>query len=351
MKAVARNKLIPVLAIMAVFSLNLLPGARAENSKSGYRLLKKFPVGGKGGWDLLTLDSNAHRLYISHADRAIIMDTKSGGILGTITGTDGIHGIGVVPGLNRGFTTNGKTDNSSEFDLKTFKTISLIKTGKKPDTVIYDDFSKRIITFNGNSNDATLIDPATGKVTGTIPLGGAPEFAVSDSLGNIFVNLEDTSETLKVDVKAMKVKERWKLGKGEEPSGLAMDKKNRILFIGCQNKYMVIMNADNGKILDTLPIGDGVDATAFDETTGLAFSSNREGSLDVIHEDSPVKFKAVERIKTMYGSKTMALDPKTHHIFIGAAKFGKPPAATKERPHPRPQVIPSSFMILEYGRI
>jgi len=323
--------------------------ASAETGKSGYQLLHKTLVGGKGGWDIITIDEKSRMLYSSHSDRVEVMDLNKNKIVGTVTGTNGIHGIAVVPEIGHGYTSNGKANTSTVFDLKTLKVLKTIKTGEKPDAIMYDPFSKKVYVFNGNTLNCTVIDPKTDKVVGTIALVGAPEFAVSDEKGNIFVNLEDKSETLKIDTKTLKVTNRWKLGKGEEPSGIALDKKNNILFIACQNKFMIMMNADTGKILDTLPIGDGVDGAAFDDSTNNAFSSNRDGTLTVIHEDSPVKFKVVENVKTMFGSKTLALDPKTHHVFLGAASFGKAPAPTKDKPHPRKPVLPGTFMILEYG--
>jgi YVTN family beta-propeller protein len=316
----------------------------------GLHILKTYKLGGEGGWDYLKLDPDSRRLYISRSTHVIVIDADSGKSVGDIPDTPGVHGIALAPELGRGFTSNGREGMVTIFDLTTLKPISKVKVGENPDAILFDPATKRVFTFNGKSNDSTAIDGATGKVVGTISLGGKPEFAVSTGTGELFVNLEDKSELLSLDPKDLKVKSRWPLAPCQEPSGLALDTKNRRLFAGCDNKMMAVVNADTGKVITTLPIGDGVDANAFDPETGFAFASCGEGVLTVAHEDSPDKFSTVQNVPTQKGARTMALDPKTHNVFLVTAKFGTPPAPTKDQPHPRPPVLPDSFVVLVVGK-
>jgi DNA-binding beta-propeller fold protein YncE len=247
--------------------------------------------------------------------------------------------------------SNGREGTVSIFDLTTLKLINKVKdVGENPDAILYDAATKRVFTFNGRSHDSTAIDAATGNIVGKIPLGGKPEFAVSNGAGEVFVNLEDKSELLSLDPQGLKVKSTWSLAPCEEPSGLAMDVKNRRLFAGCGNQMMAVVNADTGKIVTTLPIGEGVDANRFDPGTGLAFASCGEGVLTVMSEDSPDKFSVAQTVATERGARTMELDPKTHQIFLVTAKFGPPPVATADQPRPRPTILPDSFVVLVVGR-
>jgi DNA-binding beta-propeller fold protein YncE len=312
--------------------------------------LKKLEIGGDGGWDYLTMDSDGRRLYVSRATRVIVIDVDSGTVAGEIAGTNGVHGIAIASDLGRGFTSNGRDNTATIFDLKTLKKIGDVSTGKNPDAIIYDDASHRVFTFNGGSSDTTAIDAAKGEVAGTIALGGKPEFAAADGKGMVYVNIEDKSEVVAIDSKALTVKARWPLAPGEEPSGMSMDRKTRRLFVGCGNKKMIVMNADNGKVVADLPIGQGVDATAFDPSAKLAYSSNGEGTLTVVREDSPDKFTVLENATTQRGARTMAVDSKTHNVYLATAQFGPPPAPTAERPRPRPAMIPGSFVILVLGK-
>lgn len=317
---------------------------------SGMHVLKTYKLGGEGGWDYLKLDPDSRRLYISRSTHVIVIDADSGKSVGEIPDTPGVHGIALAPELGRGFTSNGREGMVTIFDLTTLKPISKVKVGENPDAILFDPATKRVFTFNGKSNDSTSIDGATGKVVGTISLGGKPEFAVSTGTGELFVNLEDKSELLSLDPKDLKVKSRWPLAPCQEPSGLALDTKNRRLFAGCDNKMMAVVNADTGKVITTLPIGEGVDANAFDPETGFAFASCGEGVLTVAHEDSPDKFSIVQNVPTEKGARTMAVDPKTHEVFLVTAKFGQPPAPTNAQPHPRPPVLPDSFVVLVVGK-
>lgn len=316
----------------------------------GYHVINTYKLGGEGGWDYLTTDASARRLYISRGTRVVVIDEDSGKSVGEIADTPGVHGIALAPDLGRGFVSNGREGTVSIFDPGTLKTSSKVKVGDNPDAILYDPATKRVFAFNGRSHDATALDAAKGTVLGTIKLGGKPEFAASDGKGEVFVNIEDTSELVAIDPSKLEVKARWPLAPCTEPSGLALDRKNRRLFVGCDNKMMAVVNADNGKVLATLAIGEGVDATAFDDETGLAFASCGEGVLTVVHEDSPDKFSVVESVPTQAGARTMALDSKTHHVFTVTAKFGEPPAATADNPHPRRTILPDSFVVLVAGR-
>jgi YVTN family beta-propeller protein len=312
----------------------------------GYHVVNTYKLGGEGGWDYLTADQSARRLYISRATKVVVIDLDSGKSVGEIADTPGVHGIALAGDFGRGFVSNGREGTVSIFDQSTLKTSSKVKVGENPDAILYDPATKRVFTFNGRSQDSTAIDAAKGTVLGTIKLGGKPEFAASDGKGGVFVNIEDKSELVAIDPEKLEVKARWPLAPCMEPSGLAMDRKNRRLFVGCDNKMMAVVNADNGKVVATLPIGEGVDATAFDDETGLAFASCGEGVLTVVHEDSADKFSVAENVKTQQGARTMALDPKTHNVFTVTAKFGEPPAATADNPHPRRTILPDSFVVL-----
>ena len=335
-------------AALVLLMAHAATGAAA--SGAGYKLLDTYKIGGEGGWDYLTADAVARRLYISRATHVMVLDLDSGKTVGDIGDTPGVHGIALAPELGRGFTSNGREGTVSVFDLKTLAAGSKVKVGENPDAILYDPATKRVFTFNGRSQDATALDAEKGTVLGTIKLDGKPEFAVSDGQGAIFVNIEDKSELTMIDANKLQVKTRWPLAPCESPSGLSMDRKNRRLFVGCDNKMMAVVNADTGKILSTPAIGDGVDATAFDDETGLAFASCGEGVLTVVHEDSPDRFSVAEVVPTQSGARTMALDTKTHNAIAVTAKFGPPPAPTAENPHPRRSIVPDSFVVLVFGK-
>jgi DNA-binding beta-propeller fold protein YncE len=317
---------------------------------SGYHVIKTYKLGGEGGWDYLNLDSASRRLYISRATHVIVIDADSGKPVGDIPDTPGVHGIALAPELGRGFVSNGREGTVTIFDIDSLKLITKVKVGDNPDAILYDPATKRVFTFNGKSQDSTAIDAAKGTVIGTIKLEGKPEFAASDGKGMIFVNIEDKSQLDAIDPAKLEVKSRWPLAPCEEPSGLAIDRKNRRLFAGCDNKLMAVVDADSGKVIATPAIGDGVDATAFDEGTGLAFASCGEGVLTVVHEESPNKFSVVENVKTQQGARTLALDEKTHQVFVVTANFGPPPAPTADNPHPRRTILPDTFVVLVVGK-
>lgn len=327
-----------------------LLASSAMAADSGYHLIDTYKLGGEGGWDYLTLDSSSRRLYISRATHVIVIDVDWGKPVGDIPDTPGVHGIALAPELGRGFTSNGREGTVTIFDLQSLKTIKKVKAGENPDAILYDPASKRVFAFNGRSHDATAIDAANGAVVGTIKLEGKPEFAASDGKGEIFVNIEDKSQIDAIDPNKLEVKASWPLAPCEEPSGLAIDRKNRRLFAGCDNKMMAVVDADTGKVIATPAIGEGVDANGFDPETGLAFASCGEGVLTVVKEESPNKFTVVENVTTQPGARTMALDEKTHNVIVVTARFGPPPAPTAENPHPRRTILPDTFVVLVYGR-
>ncbi len=337
------------IALVAIL-LSLLSVLVVGVSAPGYHVLQTWKLGGEGGWDYLKVDSEARRLYISRGTKVVVLDIETGKPVGEIADTPGVHGVALVPEIGKGFTSNGREDTVSVFDLQTLKTLNKIKVGNRPDAIWYDSATKRVFTFNAGSQDVTAIDAAKGVVAGTIQLGGKPEFAASDGRGTVFVNLEDKNQLFALDADKLTVKQRWPLPGCDEPSGLSMDQKNRRLFVGCGNKVMPVVNADNGTVIATLPIGEGVDATAFDEDAGLAFASCGEGVLTVVREDSPDKFSVAESVPTQKGARTMALDSKTHRVYTVTAKFGPPPAPTQSQPRPRPAILPDSFVVLVLGK-
>jgi DNA-binding beta-propeller fold protein YncE len=335
---------------LVAMAIVVLLAAAVAASAAGYHRVNTWKLGGEGGWDYLKIDSEARRMYISRGTKVVVIDADSGKPVGEIADTQGVHGIALAREFGKGFTSNGRENTVSVFELGSLKTLNKVKVGNRPDAILYDPATKRIFTFNAGSQDATAVDAAKGEVVGTIPLGGKPEFAASDGKGTVFVNLEDKNQLLALDAKGLTVKERWPLPGCDEPSGLAIDAKNRRLFVGCGNKVMPIVSADDGKVLATLPIGGGVDATAFDDGTGLAFASCGEGVLTVVSEESPDKFSVAENVTTQRGARTMALDSKTHHVYTVTAQFGPPPAPTADQPHPRPSMLPDTFVVLVLGK-
>jgi len=338
------------LRLHSLLLLCLLLVSMAASAGSGYHLLKKIPLGGEGGWDYLTFDPDSRRLYISRATHVIVIDPASGKVVGDIPDTAGVHGIALAPKLGRGFTSNGRAGTVTIFDLKTLASVGQVKTGQNPDAIVYDPASERVFAMNGRSADATAIDAVTGMVAGTVPLGGKPEFAVADERGHIYVNIEDKSELVVLDPRKLAVEARWPLAPCQEPTGLAIDLEHRRLFAGCSNKLMAVVDAESGKVITTLPIGSGVDATAFDPGLQYAYASNGEGTLTVVHEDSPDKFTVLENVPTQRGARTMALDPRTHQVYLVTADFAPAPPAVPGQPRPRPAVLPNSFVVLAVGK-
>ncbi len=338
------------LLLFALFVATCAPSAAQSTGGSGYHLVKKVKLGGTGGWDYLEVDPATHRLFISRGTHYIVVDPDQGKIIGDIPGSQRAHGIAFAIEFNKGFTTDGGLGDSIMFDLTSLNVLDRIKTDKDSDGVIYDPFSKRVFTFNGDANTSSAIDAASGKLVSTFPLGGGPEFAATDRKGKIFVNLEDKSSLVKFDAKTLKIENTWPLAPCESPSGLAIDAAHEILVVGCHNKLMTFVDGNTGKVLGTVPIGQGVDANRFDPGTGYAFASCGDGTLTIAHEDSPTKFSPLEIIQTQRGARTMAIDYATHTVYLVTAEFGPAPAATADNPRPRPAILPDSFTLLIYGK-
>jgi YVTN family beta-propeller protein len=296
--------------------------AAAAFAAVNYQLTKKVPIPGVGGWDYLTVDAAARRVYVSHSTQVDVLDADSFALVGTIPNTPGVHGIAIAPEASRGYISAGKSDAAIAFDLKTLKPLGDIKVGKKPDAIVYEPLTKRIYVMNGDSENITVLNAADGAVVDTIALGGGPEFAVSDGKGNLYVNLEEQNETLHIDVNTLKVKDRWPLAPCATPTSLSMDVENRRLFVGCRSKQLAVLNADTGKIVFTAPIGDRVDAGAFDAKTHLVYLSTGDGKVFVFHQDSPDKYSVAQEIATKAGAKTMGYDPQTGNLFVPTSDNG-----------------------------
>jgi YVTN family beta-propeller protein len=318
------------------------------NAQSHYKIADKISIPGEGGWDYTAVDDNANRLYVSHSTTVQVVDLSTNKVVGAIPDTKGVHGIAIAADLNKGFISDGRDTAVTIFDLKTLATLAKVKvTGQNPDAICYDAFSQRVFTFNGRSNSSTVIDAKSNAVIGTIELAGKPEFAVSDGAGKIYFNLEDKNMICSIDTKTMKVVDSWSIAPGDGPSGLAMDTKTRRLFSVCDNKMMIVVNADNGKVVTTLPTGDRTDAVAFDNGNNRIYSSNGDGTLTVIEEKDANTFTVLENVATQKSARTDAVNSKTHHIYLPAAEYGPAPEATKDNPRPRPSVKPGSFVILD----
>jgi len=332
--------------LASVLSLGLVaapPGA-------GLQVLKTLPVGGSGGWDYVALDSSARRLYVPRSDRVLVLDLD-GKPIGEVPGTDGVHGVALAPGLDRGFTSNGRSSTITIFRLSTLEILGQVKaTGEGPDAILFDPATSRVFSFNGRGKNATVFDAATGHAVGTIPFGHKPEFAATDGKGHVYVNLEDSAEVAVIDAKKLTVERRWSLAPLQDPTGMAIDLKHRRLFVVGGNKLMAVLDADTGKIVATPAIGSGADGATYDPGLGLAFSSNGEGTLTVIRQESPDRYSVLEQLPTKRGARTLALDEKTHWIYLPTAEFTPAPAPTAETPRPRPAMTPGSFQILVVGR-
>ncbi len=324
-----------------LFIILLFISANSFAQKSSLKVADTFHIKSEGWWDYILADTASNKLFVSHGTQVNVLDKTNGDSLGVIPGTLGVHGIALVHNLNKGFTSNGRLNNVFVFDLSTLAVTDSIPTGKNPDAIFYDNYSHKIITCNGGSEDISVIDPATNKVVATIDVKGKPETAVSDGEGKIFINNEDKSEIEVVDINTMKLINSWSIAPGESPSGLAIDRNTKRLFAGCDNKLLMIIDATNGKIIDKLPIGDGCDGTAFDPITKTAYSSNGEGTLTVIKEITKDKFEVVANVPTKRGARTLTVDTKTHIIYSPTANFGK-----QESNEKRPPMIPGSFQVL-----
>jgi len=314
-----------------------------------YKVQTKIKIGGPGRWDYAYLDSNNHRLYVSHGTQTEVIDTATDKVVGTIPGTNGVHGIAIAEDMGKGYTSDGGDNDVSVFDLKTLKVLSKVKTGQNPDAIIYEPSSHRVFTFNGRSSDATAIDAKTGDViAASIPLGGKPEFAQLDGKGHIYFNVEDKNEIVEIDAKNALVSRRYSIAPCDSPSGLAFDPKRALLYSVCGNKMMIVSNPATGKVVATPAIGSGPDGVAYDD--GYAFSANgRDGNITMVGETSPGKFEPVATIETTRGARTIASDQKAHKLYLPAAEYG-PPTEGKDGKKGGPAVLPDSFMIVVVGR-
>jgi len=335
------------IVFLSFFSTALVTFSALPVLAQSYKVTGSINIGGNGGWDYLTADSENQRLYVSHGNEVVVVDPDSEKVVGHIAGLNRIHGIAVANDLGLGFISDGGSNEVVAFQLQNLAVKQKIKAGTNPDGVVYDSVSKRVFAFNGRSGDATAIEGATGDVAGTIKLGGKPEFPVSDGNGSVYANIEDKSEIVRIDSKKLTVTSHWSLSPCESPSGLAIDHANRRLFAVCDNKMMAVVDADSGKVLATPAIGEGPDAAGYDPGKRLAFSSNGEsGTLTIIREDGDDKYSEAGTVKTAPGARTMALDEKTHKIYLSTASFGPPTAATPSGARPRPTIVPGSFKLL-----
>jgi DNA-binding beta-propeller fold protein YncE len=337
------------LMLIACWFLTQTP---SQESPASSPRVHRIAVGGEGGWDYLTVDPAARRLYVSRGNRVVVLDLDKETVVGELADTPGVHGIAIVPELGKGFTSNGRDSSVTAFDLKTLKATAKIKAHGVPDAILYDPVSKRVITFNHGTNDGTSIDPVMEKVVGTISFGGEPEAAVADGKGHVFVNIRSSSEIAEFDPLELKILHRWSLAPGRRPNGLAIDAKNRRLFSGCNgNSQMVVMNADTGAVIATTPIGRASDGCGFDPAKGLAYSANGgDGTVTIIGESEPGKFKVVATIPTQATARTMTLDPTTHRLYLPAATPMPAPAdAQPKTKGGRRGIVPGSFVIIVVG--
>jgi DNA-binding beta-propeller fold protein YncE len=333
------------LALLA--SLSLLAALPHRVAAAAYHVVARWTIGGEGGWDYLTADAATRRLYVTHNTQVEVLDLDSGKKLGAIPGTVGAHGVALAPPLNRGYITSGRDSAIVVFDLKTLSVVSRIHVpARGPDAILYEPVTKRVFSFNGGSANTCAFDAASGAFLDSLALGGKPEFCVADGAGRVFVNLEDSSAVVVFDAKTLRVARRSPLAPGEEPSGLAMDHKRGVLFSGCSNKTMVVTSVADEHVVGSFPIGNGVDAVAYDAKRDRVFSSNGEGTLTVAAADKQGAFAVVETDSTQAGARTMALDEKTGRVYVVTASFGPPPAPTPDRPHPRPTILPGTFTVL-----
>lgn len=330
------------LGFAALFAANAF-------ADSGMQVVERWKIGGGAGWDYLTADAS-HRLFLSHGTQVDVVDTQSGKVIGTIADTQGVHGIALAPDLHRGFTSNGRADSVTAFDLDTLKTIKEMKiAGHNPDAILYEPKGKHVFTFDGRSKDVTVLDASTLAVVATIPVPDKPEFAADDHAGHIFVNIEsDPGQMVEIDSAKLTVTATWPLPGCNSPSGLAIDRKHHRLFSVCDGNIMAVTNSETGAQVAQVPIGRGPDAAAYDEKRGLVFSSNGEGTLTVVKQESADRYSVADTVKTQAGARTMALDP-SGRVYLVTADFGPAPAATSSQPRQRPTVVPDSFTVLVVG--
>lgn len=340
-------RLTALAGVLAGPALAFASPAASPASQPPYQILTRWKPGGDGGWDYLTLDPTTRRLYIARATRVQVMDIDRGTLMGEITGTPGVHGVALATDVGKGYASDGQDSAVTVFDLRNLAILESIHIDAQgPDAIVYDRPTRRVFVMGHRSGTATAIDAVEDSVLGTIPLGGTAEYAVSDGRGEVFVNLENRSVVVGIDARTLAVRSRWPLHPGEEPTGLAIDRAHRRLFVGCRNQRMIVLDANNGRVVADLPIGRGVDMTAFDPGAAVALSANGEGTLTVVHEDSPDRYTVLGQVKTQRGARTLAVDPGSHRVYLVTAEFGPPPAPTAARPHPWPSIVPDTFQVL-----
>jgi YVTN family beta-propeller protein len=324
--------------------------ASSAIANDAYQFLNEIRIGGEGGWDILTIDSPANRLYLSHATKVVVVDLNKNAVVGEIADTPGVHAFVAVPEFQRGFSSNGKEAKSSVVDLTTLKTISKIDTGQSPDAIVYEPHHREVYVFNHTGNSATVIDAKSATVTATIPLGGSPEFAVVDEkAGRIYCNIEDKSEVAVIDSTKHEVVARWPIAPGEEASGIALDAVHHRLFATCHNKMMVMVDTETGKVVANVPIGVSADGCAFDDASQLAFASCGDGTTTIAKEETPQKLTVVQTLKTQRGARTIALDPTTHRIYLPTAQFQPAPSPSPGASPARPSIISNTLKLLVYA--
>jgi DNA-binding beta-propeller fold protein YncE len=341
-----KKSFIIFISFLLAGSFTILNG---QPKPSEYKVANKFPIEGDGGWDYLSVDESTGRIFVSHGMVVQVVDEKDGKLLGTIPDTKGVHGITLASDLNKAFISNGRDSSVTIIDLKSLAFRSKVSvTGQNPDAILYDQFSHKVFVYNGRTANATVIDAVSDKVVATISLGGKPEFSVTDGKGKVYINIEDKSEISVINSSTLKVEKTWSIAPGEEPSGLALDNENHRLFAVCGNKLMVVVDAVSGKVITTLPIGERVDGVAFDPVLKRAYSSNGEGTMTVVSEVNPNEYKVLENLPTQPGARTIAVNKKTHHLYLTTAEFEPPAAGTANR---RPSVKPGTFVLLDVAPV
>jgi len=343
--SLSRSTIVTIGALM-LMQAALVPAVLAATPEN-YKVVARFPVTGTEGWDYLAVDSKRDHLFVSRSDHVQVLDTKSGEVVANIADTAGVHGVAIAQDLNLGFTSNGKSDTITVFELDSLHTIDTVKTtGAGPDSILYYPRLKQIYSFNRRGESVTIIDAVTRKVIDTLPIAGHPEFAVSDSRGHVFFNVEDKNEIAVIDAQSSKIVKHWQMAACDGPSGLAIDDKHHRLFSVCGNKKMMVVDSLSGKVVTTVAIGEGPDAAAFDPDSGLVFVSNGGGTLTMVHQDTADKYTVKANLATQKGARTLALNPDTHLVYLVSGKFGTAPAATATTPRPRPPLLPNTVNVL-----
>jgi outer membrane protein assembly factor BamB len=336
--------------LVLLLSVVAAPALLAQSSPV-YRITHTYVLGGDGSWDYVVPDPPQHRVFIGRQNRVMVVDENDGKLLGEVTGIDGAHGVAVVNHTGHGFATSGNDGSVVMFDLKTFKALGRTPAAEDADAIIYDAASDHVFTFNGDAHSSTVIDPRDGRLVTNVPLGGKPEYGTSAGDGKVYANLTDTSEVVEIDAQALRVARRWSTAPCKQPVAMAIDNAHHRLFSGCRNGVMAVSDYQSGKVIATLPIGDGVDGAGYDAAAGDAFATNADGTLTVIHQDGPDTYHVVDNLRTATGSRNMGLDPTTHRLFVAGAKFGPAPAvATAGNPRRRPPILPGSFMMMVIER-